>query len=465
MPAPTDPQRFLASVRSVLREAGLGERRLVVACSGGPDSTALLLSLASLQDELGLSLHVVYVDHGLRPAAAAEARAVLDLAAALDLPAEVVPISVPSGPALMAAARERRYQALAAAAHRVSAHAVATGHTASDQAETLLMRLLHGAALRGLASMAPTRPLCEPDALVLVRPLLHIPRAQVLGYLEDAGVSPLLDPTNADPRFLRARLRAEVLPLLRRERPDLDRHISELCDQLRADAAFLDDLADQALGRLRAGRPPGSLPAADLVALPLPLSSRVVLRAFGPLPHRLIRAILDLCRSTQGSAALDLPDGRRAERRYGDLLVSTQAGPAPPEPVLVPGPGTYHLGQTTIRLALAPRSLPLPEGPGGAAGILLDPQAIAFPLVLRPPRPGDRIRVKGLGRRKISDLLIDAKVPRATRPHVALLTHGDEILWVVGVRGADMDKAAPAGPQVLIGEHLSPGLTGRGRMQ
>jgi tRNA(Ile)-lysidine synthetase-like protein len=327
--------------------------------------------------------------------------------------------------------------------------------------------------------MAPARPLQAHDAgpdgagpLVLIRPLLHLPRAQVLDYLEDSGVSPLTDPTNTDPRFLRARLRAEVLPLLRRERPDLDRHVSDLCDQLRADAALLDDLADQALSRLTAGRPPGSLPAADLLALPLPLSSRVVLRAFGPLPHRLVLAVLDLCRSTQGSAALDLPDRRRAERRYGDLLVSTQAGPAPPEPVLIPGPGTYHLGQTTVRLQLTQHPLPAatpdpaqgadPE-PGAAITILLDPQAIAFPLVLRPPRPGDRIRLKSLGRRKISDVLIDAKIPRAARPHVALLTHGDEILWVVGVRGAD--TAAPAGPQVLIAERLSPGLTGRGRMQ
>lgn len=491
MPAPTPSQLFLASVRCALQATGLVDHRILVACSGGPDSTALLLALCSLQGELGLSLHVVYVDHGLRQAAAteAEAQAVRDLAAALDLPAEVVSISVPQGPALMAAARERRYQALAAAARRAGAHAVATGHTASDQAETLLMRLLSGAALRGLASMAPARPIPLPGAgpgietdggapLLLVRPLLDLDRAQVLCFLGDSGVSPLTDPTNADRRFLRARLRADLLPLLRAERPDFERHTSDLCAQLRADASLLDDLADQALARLAAGRPQGNLPAADLAALPVPLAARVVLRTFGPLPHRLVLAVLDLCRSTEGSASIDLPDRRRAERRYGDLLLSTQ--PEPDDlalalalaPVLIPGPGTYTIGQTIIRLYLAPLPLPAARfdpGPGPGPGpelgtaMYLDPQAIAFPLVLRPPRPGDRIRLRGVGRRKVSDVLIDAKVPRADRPGVALLTHGDEILWVVGVRGAY--TAAPAGAQVLVAERLSPGLTGRGRMQ
>lgn len=439
--------------------------QILCGCSGGPDSTALLLALASLEGELGFTLRALYVDHGLRPAAQAEAAAVQRLCAELDVPAEVTRVRLVPGESLQHAARRARYAALQEAARRHGARLVAVGHTRSDQAETLLMRLLGGAGLRGLGAMAPLRPLEEgSSAPLLLRPLLQVDRGDVLAFLEAAGLgeAPAQDPSNGDPRFLRSRLRAGVVPLLRRERPDLERHLGELAEQLRADADCLDALGAEAHGRLGGGV---ELDAAGLLALPRALQARVLQRAYGPLSRRHVEAILALCHSRSGSQRADLP-GRAIERRYGRLLpvppsAEAAEGPEGPgsAPALTParpvveirGPGLYSLGGTTVRV----EALGLGDVMGGAP--ILGPRRVLFSgeAALRHPRPGDRLRLPA-GHRKVSDLLVDAKVPRALRPGAVLLCQGERVLWLAGVRAAAAGPALAADGGADAGSNAGP---------
>lgn len=200
--------------------------RVVIACSGGPDSTALLDSLSRLAPPRRLELHVAHVDHGLRSGSAAEAAVVQELAAARQLPFTALGVEVRPGPSLQDRARVARHRALRELADRLGATAIAMGHTADDQAETVLMRLLRGATPRSLAAMRLR------DGR-LARPLLRVWRAETIAYCAELGVTPLDDPSNRDPRHLRTRVRLELLPALEAVFPGARRRLCVLADRER----------------------------------------------------------------------------------------------------------------------------------------------------------------------------------------------------------------------------------------
>ena len=229
---PEERRREVARVRREVARAldrdGVlhpGER-VVVACSGGPDSSALVDALARLAPPRGLTLVVAHVDHGLRPGGAAEAEAVAGLAAGRSLPVERLAVSVPPGPNLQERARTARHAVLRELASRIGATAIALGHTADDQAETVLMRALRGATPRSLGAMAPRSG-------ALARPLLRVWRAETAGYCRALGLTPLDDPSNADPRHLRTRVRQEVIPVLEAVFPGARRRLVALADRTR----------------------------------------------------------------------------------------------------------------------------------------------------------------------------------------------------------------------------------------
>ncbi len=204
---------------------------VLAAVSGGPDSMALLHVLARLAPKLGIDVRAHGVDHGLR----AEARGELDVAAAvardLGVPFGRSELTVARGGNLQARARAARYEALATAARAVNATAIATAHHADDRAETVLLRLLRGAGPRGLAVLPPRTALGE-TGLDLVRPLLRARREAVLAHLARHGVRFSADPSNRDPRYLRTRVRLELLPLLVGLSPGIVDHLVALADQL-----------------------------------------------------------------------------------------------------------------------------------------------------------------------------------------------------------------------------------------
>ena len=230
------------SLLTIARRALTGEAKLeqgaalVAAVSGGPDSMALLHVLARLAPKLGIAVHAHGVDHGLR----AEASQELDVAEAfakhLGVPFGRSTLRVAPGGNLQARARIARFEALAAAARAVSARTIATAHHADDRAETVLLRLMRGAGPRGLAVLPPRAPLGAHDELELVRPLVRARRSDVLAHIERHAIPFARDPSNLDPRFLRVRVRRELMPLLADLAPGVVDHLVALADQL-AEAA------------------------------------------------------------------------------------------------------------------------------------------------------------------------------------------------------------------------------------
>ncbi|MDD1527779.1 tRNA lysidine(34) synthetase TilS [Bradyrhizobium sp. WBOS7] len=263
---------------------------LVLAVSGGPDSVALMWLAARWQRSLPRAplLTVVTVDHGLRQEAGREAREVKRLAAELGLPHRTLRWrGAKPKTGLPAAAREARYRLLADAARAVGASHVLTAHTRDDQAETLLMRLLRGSGLAGLSAMAP---LSERDGIVLARPLLDVPKSQLVATLKRAKIGFADDPTNRDTAFTRPRLRA-LLPLLAAEGGD-SRNLARLAARLARANAAVEVLADGAERFLRLrdrGEAPQSgarsFEAAAFAALPDEVRLRLLLRAINALGH------------------------------------------------------------------------------------------------------------------------------------------------------------------------------------
>jgi tRNA(Ile)-lysidine synthase len=243
--SPAERTPAVARLRRAVARALDGEaviapgERVLLACSGGPDSTALLDALARLAPPRRLDLHVAHVDHGLRPGSAGEGEPVERLARARDLPFHALQVRVASGGSLQDRARTARHHALRTLAEDLGATAIALGHTADDQAETVLMRALSGATPRALQAMG------RRDGL-LARPLLRVWREQTLAYCAALSLPVLDDPSNRDPRFLRSRVRHELLPALEEVFPAARRRLVALAEHQRRLA-----------GRSRGDAPPG----------------------------------------------------------------------------------------------------------------------------------------------------------------------------------------------------------------
>lgn len=260
---------------------------VLLAVSGGPDSRALMHAAAAL----GATAWVATVDHGLRPEARAEAEGVAAAARALGLPHAILSWTGPKpGTGLQDAARAARYDLLAAEAQRVGAGRVLTGHTRDDQAETVLMRLAAGSGPAGLAGMAAERVLAS--GITLGRPFLALPKAALVAWCEGRGIPYLRDPSNADPRFARGRLRA-AWPILEQEGLTPAR-LARLAERAARDAAALRIVAAQAFEAARLPAPDGAprLDGSVLVALPEAIALRcldLALTQAGATPRRLER--------------------------------------------------------------------------------------------------------------------------------------------------------------------------------
>lgn len=223
--------------RTLSRDLALeGPTTVLCACSGGPDSTAMLHVLATLASDFGLRLFAHGVDHGLRPEATGELSLVEGLATSLSIPFGTTRVEVAPGGNLQARARAARFEALEAAARDVGAAFIATAHTRDDRAETVLLRLLRGSGARGLAVLPPREG-------ARLRPLVRASREDVLRHLERRRISFAEDPSNLDTRFARVRVRREILPALRELSPSIDATLADLADELRALAPSDDPLA------------------------------------------------------------------------------------------------------------------------------------------------------------------------------------------------------------------------------
>ncbi|MET7246831.1 tRNA lysidine(34) synthetase TilS [Methylobacterium sp. EM32] len=322
--APLDPGEG-AALLNLWIGPGAPYRGAVLAVSGGPDSTALM-GCAALA-ERDVPLVVATVDHGLRPGSAAEADGVAGLAARLGLAHRILAWTGPKPAArLQEAARAARYRLLADLARETGADLVLTAHTLDDQAETVLMRLCAGSGPAGLAGMAPARAL---DGLTLGRPFLSVPKARLVATCEERGWPFVRDPSNADPRFGRARLR-RLLPLLAEEGLTAER-LARLAGRLRRDEAALSDAARAALRDLRRSGPSGEgrlvLDGAGLAALPEAVALRAVGLAVAAVQVAAVQVGAVQVAAQQEEASSYPPRLERLERIVlGEILPALRAG-------------------------------------------------------------------------------------------------------------------------------------------
>lgn len=425
--------------------------RVLVALSGGADSLTLLHLLAQERAALRIELAAVHLHHGMRGEAAdADVRRLESWCGEWDVPLHVVRADVPALAverriSVEEAGRLARYRAFAEVALVTGTNKVATAHTADDQVETLLFRLLRGTGTDGLGGIPERRPLA-PDAagVEVVRPLLGVSRAEVESYLREHGLEPLVDSTNFDLHYQRSHIRYELLPLLSGYSPALKEGLLRLSRQAREEGELLDRLAGEVLERARL-RPPAPFPwvrpvleldAGTLAEAPPALARRALCLALRPLGTEVESALLERLveLASAGSGAWDLPGAPfRVLREAGRLMVAP-AGAAPlPDELLLRAPGeTPAPGWgCRVRVSSGPPPAELRQPPLQA---IVDAAAVSPPLRLRAPRIGDAFHpLNSPGHRLLSRQFNDRKVAQRDRSTWPVLCDADGILWVPGL--------------------------------
>jgi tRNA(Ile)-lysidine synthetase-like protein len=405
---------------------------LLVAFSGGPDSSALLVGLARLRAQQPFRLIAAHFDHGLDPASTERALHAARFADRLAVPFVAERATIPDRPrGLEAAAREARYAFLERMREDTQCGYVVTAHHRDDQAETVALRLLFGTGVRGLAGIRPRRGR-------VLRPLLGLRRTTLAAALLESGHEATVDVTNEDLRLARNAVRARLLPHLERETPGL----AERLAQLATSAARANEAIERRLAPWFA--PPGSAPepALDLALLsgaPPVLQARALALlhersgARYPPSATAMRELIERL-DRDRPPRCDCGDGWRWRAADGWLTVRRGRKPRPrPFTYTFPMPGRVAIPELGMavevrRSALAPWML---EGSAWRAGLAL-PECAA--LTVRSRRAGDRLRPFGArGSRKLKDVLIDSKVPEGERDRLPLLCVDDQIAWVPGV--------------------------------
>ncbi len=434
---------------------------VLVAVSGGADSVALLALLGDLRAELGVSLHVVHLNHRLRPDADDDAVFVRDLAATFDLPAtvesvDVRALAITEKRSLEDAGRTARYAFFERIASSLGARRVATAHTQDDQAETVLMRLLQGAPWEALAGIPPVRPLGRAK---VIRPLYELTRADLLGYLRARGLLWREDPTNRDRRIVRNRIRLELLPALERQHPQTRRILGLVGETVRASEEFLQDVSRMAWGRItRRHGTALALPLQEFQHYPGAVQRRLVELAIEAvagtnrsLPRVIEERVVRL--GTAGRPGREVDVGVCLVRCGYETLEFLPHPPASPNvhySLSVPGTVTAEAFGVVVATEVVLR--PSSDGPSATSlEVELDAEAVGTPLQVRSWRPGDRFEPRGLGgKKKLQDVFVDAKVPRWDRPRVPLLVDGrGQIVWVVGHRIAETARVTSATTRVV----------------
>lgn len=387
---------------------------LVLAVSGGPDSMALLHWYATRNP--GFPLIAAHVHHGLRKESDREQAAVTEYCHSLGIPLRVLRINVKDarqkGETVESAARRLRYGFFATVAKEAGATHVATGHTADDQAETVLLHLIHGAGPKGLCGILPLR---EEEGLTLIRPFLKVEKRETEIYCKTHGVPYAVDPSNADPAYTRNRIRHEILPALRKINPRISEALGRTAEALRRQQEAAELRAAEFLAET--GVP---IPQKPLNALPEGDRAEVLRQLFSRhgkiLSAEQTDQALTLLKKEEGSAEFD----RRWILHLGQgmLSVRDKALDRPADALTVTGertalPDGRILTLTPVTVTKENRNRTV---------------AKKLPLELRHRQNGDKIKTPA-GTRSLAKIMAEQKILAPERDRLWILTDGRELLW------------------------------------
>lgn len=440
-------------------------QRVGVGVSGGPDSVLLLHFMKKLAGEVGLTVAAVHFNHHLRGAESdGDEALVRDIAASLQVDylrgeAEVARVARERRGNLEAVARELRYRYFFSLVDQDRLDLVATAHTANDQAETVLMRLLRGTGTRGLGGIYPV---LEGK---VVRPFLGLTREEVVKEIAERKIFYRVDSSNLNMKLRRNKVRMELLPLLAKEyNPQIIHLLNQFADRARDDEAYLERLARDRSHpwRMREGKEE-RIPVRALAEFPPALARRVLrqmLQIVRGSAHGLTYAHIESLRrfaaQAQSGRVQTLPGGVVALREFSWLVVAPKAtGPAGGDfsyPVTFPGKLAVHELGALFHFKILTR-----EDPGKAYNlnklVCLDPQKLLGELELRNWRAGDSFcPVGSRGVRKLKELFRQRKIPKVQRKGWPVLLCAKQIVWVRGFPPGKGAAANDQAPQVLIVE-------------
>lgn len=412
---------------------------ILLAFSGGPDSSALLSMLKRSCDIHGAPLFAAHVDHLIRKEEhqrdldfckrTAESLGVELFTLTADIPAT----SQKTGESLELAARRVRYDFFNKIMKEKGIPILATAHNADDNLETLLLNLTRGCGLRGLCGIPPCR---ETDVGKIVRPILGMTKADILTYCEENGVEYVFDSTNAVADCSRNILRLKVLPELKNICGSASENASRTCRSLREDREYLEGIAEDFVSQHR-----NALPAKELCALPLPIRKRVLTLFFGSsLEEVHIFSLINLAEKCKPHSSVSLPGNARATVENGCLTLSAE------EKIRESAAGFYvrlNEGQTDLPGGF---SLFLTNNVNVAENVYNSITSASIPfdtingtLFARNRREGDRIRLGGM-HRSVKKLMCDKKIPLREREVLPIICDDDGILFIPGIGIRDARK-------------------------
>jgi tRNA(Ile)-lysidine synthase len=450
---------LLPQIKKSIARHGLLKRgdKVLVACSGGADSSALLAALIELREDYGLRIAIAHFNHRLRRSANDDERFVIRMAQKLGLPVYVRRESIRAfaakhGLNIEEAGRERRYKFLRETAGRVGAERIATAHTLTDQAETVLMRIIRGSGPTGLGGIAP----CIDD--LIIRPLIEVERREVEAYLRARKIAFREDETNRDLRFQRNRVRRRLIPYLEKNfEPKMVHHLGRLAEISREEEQVWEQYclaeAERAVFRKK-GRI--LLNALRLSALPPALGRRLVrafLRAIRGDLRRFSFRHVEAVRCLAERKEATLP-GKLVLRREKDLI-SVKEKTEPGLCYDYEWDGRKTLAIPEIRLSFAGKLIKkgktrLPSYDDNRRA-MLDVAKVRFPLLVRSRREGDRYRPLGSpGRKKLKEIMRAKGIPVGERDRRPVFLSRGNIVWVLGLPVAEDFKISPATKAIVV---------------
>ena len=491
----TDAFRFEQKIRNMMKRCRMVSpgQRILAAVSGGADSVCLLAVLHALAPELSFSLEAVHVEHGIRGEESLQDCAYVErLCGKLGVRLTVRHIHVPelarqSGRTEEEEARIQRYRIFEETAEQCGAQRVAVAHHLGDQAETVLWNLIRGSGLRGLRGILPVRPLRDGQAAspLVVRPLLETSREEIEQYLEACGLSYRTDRTNLDKTVTRNKIRHDILPDLIKLNAQAPRHIAQAAEEAAEAEAYLERVTARAAEgciHCQADGQPVLLLARWQKEEPFirrRLLRECVRRASGngslkDIGAVHVEALMGLA-CGGGEKSVRLPGELTAVRSYGQIRFLSGAEAL--SGAVLPAAGALYAqdarpGERWVEVPFPGRQMvhyggycfSLECGCAGESGICIPKKRftkwIAYAtiaqkesqkLCFRTRRPGDVLVVRQDGsRKKLSDYLIDEKIPLSLRDRVVLLAIGSEVLWVAGMRISEKARVTPGSTYVKV---------------
>ncbi len=433
--------------------------------SGGADSVALLHVLIAVSPEFSLRIGIAHLNHCLRGEESdRDAEFVCSLAKQLNLPyyiesADVRAYSRGNRLSEEEAGRELRYEFYERIAGQYGYDRIALGHHADDNAELVLMYLLRGSGTSGLSGIPPVR------GRHIVRPLIGVSRSEIGDFLTANRLAYVSDASNADTKFLRNRIRHELIPLLISSyNPKIVESLNRLSSILRSEDEWMDDnirlLSDSCISDTADGKTVLSVPD----TLCLAAQRRIIRKAIAGIKGNLrrisyshIEALSELLRNGPENGSLDLPDGIRGERIGNKLVFSKTGGRNLPavRPVfeyIMKEPGTVFIKEIAARVSVSESDMNLGDR-GNPCVAFFDRNAVSFPVTVRNFRPGDRFMPLGAGgTQKVKKYFINKKIPGEERRICPILVSGGKIIWIAGHRTDESVKVTAETETVLKAE-------------